>query len=55
MNQSQQTPEQPEQDNAAETQAEDDSPKFGRLLLLLLFAVALVVVITFTSEYYYSN
>jgi hypothetical protein len=35
--------------------AQDDSPKFGRLLAVLLFAVMLIVVITFATEAYYSN
>ncbi len=33
---------------------QDDSPKFGRLLLVLLFAVFLISVITWASEAYWS-
>jgi hypothetical protein len=36
-----------------ETSADDDSPKFGRLLIVLLLAVALIVVITFATEAYH--
>jgi 4-hydroxybenzoate polyprenyltransferase len=34
--------------------SENDSPRFGRLLLVLLFAVALIVAITFATEAYYT-
>ena len=34
--------------------AQDDSPKFGRLLLVLLAAVILVILITFVSEAIYT-
>lgn len=33
---------------------EDDSPKFGRLLVVLFLAVMMIVAITFFSEAYYS-
>jgi hypothetical protein len=36
-----------------ETSADDDSPKFGRLLIVLLLAVALIVAITFATEAYH--
>lgn len=36
------------------TDGNDDSPKFGRLLIVLLLAVALVGLITFATEAYYS-
>lgn len=32
---------------------DDDTPKFGRLLIVLLSAVALIGLITFASEAYY--
>ena len=38
-----------------QTGAEDDSPKFGRLLVVLLLAVMLIVAITLATEAYYSN
>lgn len=36
------------------TPAQDDSPKFGRLLIVLVLAVMLIVLITFASESFYS-
>lgn len=33
---------------------DNDSPKFGRLLLVLLFAVGLIVAITFATEAYHN-
>lgn len=33
---------------------EDDSPKFGRLLIVLFLAVMAIVAITLISEAYYS-
>lgn len=38
----------------AETDDDEGSPKFGRLLIVLVLAVLLVVAITFASEAYYS-
>jgi len=42
-------------DQAIALQTENDSPKFGRLLIILFIAVMLIIVITFASEAYYSN
>ena len=41
-------------DDPTQEAHQDDSPKFGRLLLILVAAVALIVLITFASEAYYS-
>jgi len=40
--------------SASTSEPQDDSPKFGRLLLVLAAAVLLVVGITFASQAYYS-
>lgn len=47
----------PDQTTSATTQpvnSDNDSPKFGRLLIVLVIAVMLMVAITVASEAYYS-
>ena len=42
-------------ESAVTEDSENDTPKFGRLLIVLLIAVIVIIVITFTTEAYYSN
>lgn len=51
MNQEQEKVQTPEQNETTQ----DDSPKFGRLLIVLFFAVAVIVALTFATEAFYSN
>eukprot|EP01037_Dinobryon_pediforme_P021734 gene21734-22685_t len=41
-------------DSDKQPASEDDSPKFGRLLIVLMLTVLLIVAITFGSQAYYS-
>jgi hypothetical protein len=41
-------------DQEKESNSDDGSPKFGRLLIILLLAVAFIVAITFATEAYHT-